>query len=172
MLRMLQWKAEHPGTSAAAVNNLKNVFGPLPSWFKCVSLAKRLAPGVTVNEYPCCPESHYAYTDRDLPTTAEERAAAKCAHCNRALYCGDVPIKTYPVFPISPRLQHQYYSRVRATCLRYRFEHCESINGKDSVIRDYVDADVYKDRNHAARFPDQYTHALAISMDGFQIFKQ
>lgn len=172
MLRLLRWKSDHPSTSAAALSNLQNVFGASPSWYRCAKLAERLAPDISVNEYPCCPDTHYALTDRALPTTAEERLAAKCAHCDKALYRGDQPIKTYPIFPIGPRLVHQWQNPARIALLKYRHEHCKSMNGSDSVIRDYVDADVYNQRSHAKRFPDEYVHALAISLDGFQIFKQ
>jgi hypothetical protein len=132
------------------------------------------APDVTVDEHPCCPDSHYAWTDRPLPKTAAEKKLAACPHCNKPLYSSKgKPIKTYPTFPLGPRLGQQWLSSVRAGLLRHRHEHCETLNGQDSVIRDFVDAEVYNiERDHAARFPDEYTHALAISMDGFQIFKQ
>jgi hypothetical protein len=172
LLRLLRWKANHPSTSASALDDLQNVFGSCTSWYRCVSLAKQLAHDVTINEHPMCPDSHYAWTDQPIPTTAEEKKIAACLHCDKLLYHSSKPIKTYPTFPLGPRLSRQWLSSARAALLRNRHQHCETINGQDSVIRDFVDADVYNERDHAARFPDEYTHALAISMDGFQIFKQ
>lgn len=174
ILRVLRWKLDFAGVSGAAVDGLKRVTDELNvSWYKCKAVASRLAPDIRVDEYPCCPDSHAAYTTvSPQPTTLAECAEATCPHCGKAYFRGLRPLKIYPVFPLAPRLVRQWLCAQRAKLLRYRHK-CgiSDPSAPGFIYKDYVDGERYR-TSPATRYPDEYTHALALSLDGFQIFKQ
>lgn len=175
ILRVLRWKLEHAGISGTAVDGLKTISEEMRavSWAKCRALASKLAPEIRFDEYACCPDSHAAYTwVPEQPTTPEECAKVTCPHCKKPFFRGIRPLKKYPVFPIAPRLVRQWSTAGRAKLLRYRHERAKlGPNAPRFKYRDYMDGERYRN-SPSARYEDEHTHALAISMDGFQIFKQ
>lgn len=106
ILRVLRWKLQHAGVSGTAVDGLQWITEDLDvSWYKCKDLVSRLAPDIRVDEYPCCPDSHAAYTTvslDDQPTTLAGCARTTCPHCGKPFFCGVRPLKIYPVFPLAP----------------------------------------------------------------------
>lgn len=158
------------------MDGLKNVSEEMRntiSWAKCKALASRLALDIRFDKYACCPDSHSAYTwPLEQPTTPEECARAVCPHCKQPYFRGIRPIKKYPVFPIAPRLVRQWSISERANLLRYRHKR-KKLDPTVPKFRykDYIDGERYRN-SPSARYEDEYTHALALSMDGFQIFKQ
>lgn len=169
-LRLLQWKFDHPGITSTAINHLKKgVLPDLPSWYKIVTAAARLAPDVKVVNYPCCVKSCYASTT-DPPDEA-------CPHCKEPLFVTTrhgvkKPRKLFPWFPLAPRLARQWLDADRAELLRYRVY--ETQLGMSNVATDYIHRAAYREMNSEEPnnpVQDPYSHFLAISMDGFQVFK-
>lgn len=164
-LQILAWKTRHPGVTAAAVEDLRaSVFPEVPTWYKIRSTLKRLAPDIEAVEYPCCVKTCYART--------EDTTRMACPHCDEPLFFGgntSRPRKVYPVFPIGPRLVRSWSRADRAEHFRKRHTDAEERAGGPAL--DYTDGRVY--RRLCERYDtDKYTHFLAISLDGFQIFEQ
>lgn len=162
-LRILTWKFRHPGISAAAIEDLKKtVFPTLPSWYKIVMQAAKLAPNVEAREFPCCVRSCYASTS-DPPEQS-------CPHCLEPLFTKGKPRKVFPWFPLAGRLARQWLSADRAELLCYR----TNDDGARLPMIDYIQGSAYQTIEAGAEgdpLTDKHTHFLAISLDGFQVFK-
>lgn len=162
-LRILKWKFRHPGISAAAIDDLKkSIFPELPSWYKVVMQAAKLAPNVEAKEFPCCVGSCYASTS-DPPRQS-------CPHCHEPLFQKGKPRKIFPWFPLAGRLARQWLSADRSTLLSYRTDD----DGMRLPMLDYMQGSAYRDIEAEEGWnpvTDKHTHFLAISLDGFQVFK-